>query len=423
MSNTVTAEILKDLYFTKENKATVPVPVSENRVQSYVPIPGFVSKRQADQFSENNYFIDHPIVALAIRIYTTQLVSYPIKVIDKNSNEKIDHPILKVLQKPNSFQSGTQFLTQAARNIIAGGQQVCVIKYDKTNGQVTELLPFLWPNECWAHRFSSKGSSVLLSEPTEIENNYFYMSGTKIYRPDQILHIKDMTSNSHDLLNSYPRLSPYNLSLKAGISLNETLAEINRGLLVQPDVWTAPEDFDADAKKEFVENTDQFFQQDISVRKRAKVIASGFQRLQQTKDGTISSLTPDLKKINDLDLARVFDISYLLHNYNSGPQAALKEIFKFMKQEVFRPWLKHIADQLTCQLLTKTDQDRGLCLKFNLGLNTLDKRELSTYVKTSYESGLITLNEGRAVLDLQPVSGGDCFKTETKKEDENDNKN
>ena len=358
--------------------------------------------RPSDQILRaSSYYIDHPIVSLAVRLYTDQLCSYELKVIDKKNN-KIDHPILSVLQKPNNFQSGTQLLAMCGKNIITGGQQTAVIKSDKT-GNITEILPFLYATQCWAYR--RKG--VELSDPTKLKD-YYFMANGKVYNRDSILQLKDLSLNNTDLLNGYPRLSPYNSSLQAGLSMTESLKEINRSQLISPDVFTAPESFDSEKKKDFVKATDDFWQQDIGIRKRTKIYPPGFNRLQNTKDGSISSLAPDLKKISDLDIARTFGIHYLLHNYNSGPQSGLKEVFRNWHSSISLPWLKHIAAQLSCQLLTELDRQRGLRIVFNTGvLTSLDKREVATYLGTLFEKGILSQNECRDQINFMPVEGGD----------------
>ena len=364
--------------------------------------------RQSDQIlAARTYYENHPIVSLAIRLYTDILCAYDFKIIDRDHN-KIDHPLLSVLQKPNNWQSQTAWLAQLAKNVLLGGQQCHVLRFDKS-GQVESILPFLYPTQCWAYRRQSGD----FSDPTTIEKrDYFYMANGKYYNPDEILAIKDLIfPNYADLLNGYPRLSVSNSSIQAGLSMTESLKEINRSQLISPDIFSAPESFDSEKKKEFVKATDSFWEQDIGTRKRTKIYPPGFSRLQNTKDGSISSLVPDLKKISDLDVARTFGIHYLLHNYNSGPQSGLKEIFRNWHNSVSLPWLKHIANQLSCGLLTDLDRQRGLRIAFNSGvLTSLDKREVATYLGTLFEKGVINQNEARDQINFMPVEGGDQFK-------------
>lgn len=76
------------------------------------------------------------------------------------------------------------------------------------------------------------------------------------------------------------------------------------------------------------------------------------------------------------------------------------------------PAWKQIAQDLTLHLLPDYSRDEQERVEFDLskvrGLQE-DQDKLWTRVDTAVTSGIITINEGRALLDFPPVDGGDVF--------------
>lgn len=108
------------------------------------------------------------------------------------------------------------------------------------------------------------------------------------------------------------------------------------------------------------------------------------------------------------DICRWFGINPLLLGMNSGATYASLEMAQteFVVHTLL-PYIVNIEEEFTKKLLKPSEHSK---LKINLDetyLLRMDKTSEATYYSTMVNNGLMTRNEARGKLGLQPVEGGD----------------
>ena len=102
-------------------------------------------------------------------------------------------------------------------------------------------------------------------------------------------------------------------------------------------------------------------------------------------------------------MARLFNLQ-TINQTADNVQSGAKESYRALTNIALKPFLIHIANNLSHSLLTSLDLERGLrfCYETQV-LSSQDFREQSTYLKGLKESGVISTNEARAWLNLSPM--------------------
>lgn len=92
-------------------------------------------------------------------------------------------------------------------------------------------------------------------------------------------------------------------------------------------------------------------------------------------------------------------------SYSSGEQKNLAYLANCLGS-----WLTTYEQESEAKLLTESEQQRGYYFKFNDGaLLRTDKQTTSVIISTLRSSGVISANEARGWLDMNPVDGGDVY--------------
>ena len=78
--------------------------------------------------------------------------------------------------------------------------------------------------------------------------------------------------------------------------------------------------------------------------------------------------------------------------------------------DVIMPWVINWQDAMNMRLLTQGERDAGLFIEFDLeGLRQANMDTRTKAAKDLVAAGLITVNEGRERLGINPIEGGDVF--------------
>jgi HK97 family phage portal protein len=143
---------------------------------------------------------------------------------------------------------------------------------------------------------------------------------------------------------------------------------------------------------------------------RALLLAPG----SEVKTLNVTSQEAELiesRRLNLEEVCRVFDIPPpLVGDLRYATLSNVREYQIIFYRDVARPWLTLIEETLQAQLIDSEPAWAGqdLYLEFDLSEQLKgEPRELADTIKTEVEAGLMTRNEGRAILNLPPIGDPD----------------
>ncbi len=110
------------------------------------------------------------------------------------------------------------------------------------------------------------------------------------------------------------------------------------------------------------------------------------------------------------DAALLFMLEHILGDDSSVSYNSLEQKNLAYLQNCLAPWLKTWEEELELKLLTERERQGGYYFKFNDGaLLRTDKQTTSTIIATLRASQVISANEARELLDMNPYDGGDSY--------------
>lgn len=134
-------------------------------------------------------------------------------------------------------------------------------------------------------------------------------------------------------------------------------------------------------------------------------VLSGVEDFTAISNNADDSQMLETRQYNTTEIARFFNISPVLlgdlshTSYNDIEQANLEFV-----QHCLLPWIEMFQNELTRKLIqvptNYIDLDESVILKGN-------KASISNYVKTLVSGGIMTPNEARRFIDLNPMTGAD----------------
>lgn len=116
------------------------------------------------------------------------------------------------------------------------------------------------------------------------------------------------------------------------------------------------------------------------------------------------------RKFQRQDAALWFLLESILGDDSSVSYNSLEQKNLAYLQNCLGPWLKVWEEECEVKLLTPSELERGYYFKFNDGaLLRTDKQTTATIIATLRASQIISANEGREWLDMNPYDGGDTY--------------
>lgn len=129
------------------------------------------------------------------------------------------------------------------------------------------------------------------------------------------------------------------------------------------------------------------------------------------------------------DVALQFVMQSILGDSSGNSYASLEQKNLAYRMECLAPWSTKIEEESDIKLLTESERIRGYYHKFNDGaLLRTEKSATMAFISQGITSRVISPNEGREMLDMNPYDGGDTYEnpntlspgSETENEDDSD---
>jgi len=335
-------------------------------------------------------------VMSCVKVLSETIASLPCRVYKRQpgggAEEAIDHPLYDLLyRRPNKNQTNFEFFEMLVAYVALRGNSICL--KGRNNGKVVELIPV-------------HPSRVVLEE---YENTLIYRvtrnDGVQIRLiSDDVFHVRSLSSGRYYTrgLNTggYWGVSPIGVAKdtfrlarkvqKYGIDIFESGAT-KRVLVKYPHHLTDP------AYKRFKEDWERLYKDNA----RTAILEDG-------GDATTIGMNADeaqyidTRKFTRTEICGIFRVPP--HMVGDLERATFSNILKqdlFFVKHTIRPWIKRIEAAISRDLL---DDPRKYFVKFNVdALLRGDIKERTNALKLQFMHGIRTVNEWRAVENLNPI--------------------
>tara|TARA_S200002703_G_scaffold159075_1_gene171373 strand:- start:613 stop:2724 length:2112 start_codon:yes stop_codon:yes gene_type:complete len=319
------------------------------------------------------------------------------------------HPLIDLLKRPNPLQSYSEFFNSLFGYILLSGNAY-ILKVGAEQGAPKEL------HQLRPDRINIKGSG------NAIPDKYQYILNGKVqhtYEVDQengyseLKHIKLWNP-----LDDYYGLSPmsaaaveidqFNLSSKHNVNLLQNGARPSGAVIFKPQD-------DAGFAVNLTESQRQQLLTDLNNRFSGTANAGRPLLLEGDFDWREMGLSPkdmdflNLKHMSATDIAMCFGVpSQLVGVPDAQTYANVAEARLALYEETIIPHLRKLASDLNEWLVPMFDE--RLSLEFDIdSIPALSERRRKIYenVTSAVREGIMTRNEAREIIGLQPVDGAD----------------
>jgi len=392
--------LIKMLQGSVETKQSNVMVYSNVGVSSY-------RRDKYENYAEEGYR-QNAIVYRCVNEISQGSASVNFKVFDKDT--ELDEHILKsLLQKPNPVMAGVEFFQCLYSYLMISGNSY-VLKVSAGNQPPTEMY-LLRPDRI---RITGKDNAlpdayeyivsgvVKQKYPVDIESGLSDIKHLKIFNPlDDYYGLSPLYSASLDV-------DQHNLSAKHNVNLLQNGARPSGAVVFKPKDESGMNVQLSESQRQQVIN-------DLDMRFSGSQNAGRAMLLEGDFDWKEMGLSPkdmdflQLKNMSTRDIALCFGVpSQLVGIPDANTYSNMAEARLALYEETIIPLLKRTESDLN-EWLAPMFGDR-LRIQYDIdGIPAMQERRKRIYenVISAVDSGVISRNEARERLDLEPIEGGD----------------
>ena len=320
-----------------------------------------------------------------------------------------EHPLIDLLNRPNPLQSYSEFFNSLFGYVLLSGNAY-ILKVGAETGTPQEL------HQLRPDRIVIKGSG------SQIPDRYQYVLNGKIHQQYEVDQENGFSDLKHiklwNPLDDYYGLSPmsaaavevdqFNMASKHNVNL------LNNGARPSGAIVFKPQD-DSGFAVNLTESQRQQLLTDLNNRFSGTANAGRPLLLEGDFDWREMGLSPkdmdflNLKHMSATDIAMCFGVpSQLVGVPDAQTYANVAEARLALYEETIIPHLRKLSSDLNEWLVPMFDE--RLRLEFDIdAIPALSERRRKIYenVTSAVREGIMTRNEAREIIGLQPVDGAD----------------
>jgi HK97 family phage portal protein len=329
----------------------------------------------------------------------TGLASLPLYLYRTDANGRsvvTDHPVARLLRRPNRYQSWPSYLETTLASALLAGNGVSAIEWD-ARGSPVELRPVQWTN-CVVAMMPSQRLAYDVTFPTL----YGPTSPPARYFDDSVLHIKDRSDDGligRSRLSRAPDVVGNAASLQAYSSGFWEDGCAPSGTLKHPK--TLSDDASKRLKADFDANRG-------GTRRKLVVLEEGM-------EFSLMSITPEAaellesRKFSVQELCRLWGVPPpIVGDYEHATLTNAREAARWFATFTLSGWARKVEDEIARMLLPA---DGSLCVEFDMGeLLRGDPEVQASSAVAAVAGGLITANEARLALGYPKHADGDVLR-------------
>jgi HK97 family phage portal protein len=330
------------------------------------------------------------------------------KRLDRGSEIDRKHPGYRIVHtRPNPWQTAPEWKMQGAYNLLLLGNWRCAIV--REGGNPTQLIPFNRPSHSvWYEGQRYHGTSVCKDEPlakalgVTTEGQMFYL------KDEDVFFVHGLSMNGLDGINPSAVMSN---SLDAGLSAEDQVRMLAKKGFSGSLMLEAPAGMfrNAEEAKQFLEMFREAHDGAENTGKTA-MLREGIKANMITMSGRDSQWI-EQRLFQRQEAAMWFCLEEILGDDSSVSYNSLAEKHLAYLTNCLNRWLVHIEAALDRSLLTEKQIDnQSHFFKFNTqALMRMDPLKQAEYLTKLIAATVISPNEAREKLDMNPYEGGDSY--------------
>ena len=354
-------------------------------------------------------YVENPIVHKCISLISTNASACDIKVFDGDT-ELDNHPLISLLMRPNPMQSGVEYFHSLFSYLLISGN--CYLIKDTEGFREPRELYILRPDRMdiktgtsylpKAYDYVMDGR-VINSYPVDQTSGYSDVKHIKLWNP-----LDDFYGLS-PIMASAINVDQHNL---AGLS---NLALLKNGMMPSGMLKFEPKD-ETGASTTLTDEQRARILEDLEFRFKGAGNSGRVMLAEGDFDYQAMGLSPkdmsflELMNMSAREIALVFGVPAQLVGIADQTYANVQEARLSLYEEAIIPLLKRIESDLNEWLVPLYDGD--LTLRYDIdSIPAMAEKRRQVYenVNTAVNSGIITRNEARERLGLEPVEGADSL--------------
>ena len=360
------------------------------------PFLGTLSYNLFNSYRDSNAMFNSAVFR-AVDILSNFIASLPVVIYQVNSKgfkkPKPKHPVYKLLNgKPNARQTKYTFFKCLVINMLLTGNAYALIKRDE-GGTVKELV------------FLPSDSVTIVSKNIFDEVKY-QVNGIKQLVPAQnMLHFINIPD--HDGIIGISTLCYAKRILTLASAEVDSADSFFRSGNSKSGVLTSEKPITDSQESEIIARWNQTFNYSSGVPSNGVCLLKPGLKYESIQSSPADAELLESRKFSVLEIARFFGISpsMMLDNSNNSYSSVEAEMLSFL-QNTLNPLLEKIENEMNVKLWTSFEE--GYASKFDTSvLLRTNKEGLASYFSTLSGIGVLSPNEIRRQLDLEPIENGD----------------
>lgn len=340
---------------------------------------------------------DTAITLIAIyacnKILGESMASMQVEVMEKNSDgtvrEAVDHPVYRLVKKGLSLYSWNTFVETGQVHCGMTGNMAAEI-ISNNRGEIVDLK-LLDTRKC--------------PGPTEVEGRIIYKFDKTQFTPEEILHIPNLG------FTGLWGLSPIDVAKETiGVGLETVTYSanvFNNGGSLQG-YLKHPTEISESAAKRISQSWNARYMGGKNAGK-TPLLEEGMEFIPLTMSPADVRLIEQSNYIIE-EIARLYRVpQHLIGKLDKSSFNNIETQSLEFVMHTLRPWAKRWEAELNRKLFTDREQDRYF-IRFNIdSLLRGDSKSRAEYLRTLYMIGVLSPNDIRKILKLNPIEGGDVY--------------
>ena len=322
------------------------------------------------------------------------IAQVPLKLMREDGKTRTpdkDHPLYSVLAfRPNSWQTSFEYREMIAWHVVLTGQHFSFINRN-TRGEIVELIPFT-PGSVTVKRFKNGE----LSYEVRADDG-----SVAVFRQDQIWHIK---GSSWDGWQGLDAVKLAREAIGLAMATEEAAGRLQKNGVRPSGVYSV----EGTLKDDQYKSLTKWVADNIGGVENAgkPMILDRSAKWLNTQMSGIDAQSLETRRFQIEEICRFARVMPIMVGYSdkAATYASAEQMFLAHVVHTLAPWFQRLEQSIDANLLTDKDRKDGIYSNFVeegllRGAAVSTKDVILGYVN----GGLMTPNEGRAKLDLNPM--------------------
>lgn len=354
-------------------------------------------------------YIENPIVYKCVNEISNGVAAVPFKLM-RGDQPIEDHPLLDLLKRPNPTHSGSEYFQKVVSYLLLSGNtyQLRVGADSQPPNELFTLRPDRIKIKTDKHRFMPIAYEYCIDGQVKAVYPIDQITGQSEVKQTKLFNPVDDYMGQSPIMPSASDIDQHNLSAKHNTHLLVNGARPSGAVVYKPRDEVGSMTMLTDSQREQLRN-------DLQQRFTGTNGAGKTMILEGDFDYKEMGLSPKdmdfatMRNMSAQDIALVFGVpAQLIGIGNSQTYNNMAEARLALYEETIIPLLRHLESDLNEWLVPLYGDD--LTLSYNIdGIPAITERRrmVTDNILRAVNEGVLTRNEARERLGLEPISGGD----------------